>query len=346
MDRTNGSPRILICRLSAIGDCLLTVPTVCALRDHFPNAFLAWAVGPGPGSLLAGHADVDEIIPVDRDWLKSPRKTWRLRQKLRALRFDVALDAQGLTKSALIAWLSGARRRVGFAAPMGREASLWLNNEKVTSRASHVVDRFRELLGPLGITKPKPVRFDLPHNREAETTMLARRTAAKIVGDFAVINVGAGWGSKVWPAESYAQTARHLYTRHGLPSIVVWGGAQEREAAETVVRLAGDGATLAPPTSLVELAALLRSATLFVGSDTGPLHLAAALDVPCVGLYGPTNPAVCGPYGPRHLALRDPSATDESIRNAGADAMQALRPEAAMSACDEILGRAMKRRSA
>lgn len=347
MSRTDGSPRILICRLSAIGDCLLTLPTACALRDHFPNAFLAWAVGPGPGSLLAGHAALDEIIPIERDWWKSPTKIWRLTRKLRSLRFDVTLDVQGLTKSAVLARLSGAKRRIGFAPPMGREAGPWLNTELVASQASHVVDRFRELLGPLGITQPQPVRFDLPRRREAETAMAEWRAGARLTGHYAIVNVGAGWGSKVWPAESYAQTARHLHTRHGLPSLVVWAGPQERAAAEAVVRLVGDGATLAPATSLVELAALVREAALFVGSDTGPLHLAAALGVPCVGLYGPTNPAVCGPYGSQHLALRAAGATDESIRNAGDDAMQALRPEAATAACDEILGRIhLARRSA
>lgn len=339
MNPTHRSPRILLCRLSAIGDCVLTVPTACALRDRFPDAFLAWAVGPGPGSLLAGHAALDELIVVERDWWKSPIKAWRLIRRLRSLRFDAAIDVQGLTKSAVLARLSGAKRRIGFAPPVGREASIWLNNEFIGPRSRHVVDRYRELLRPLGIAALPPVRFDLPHDQRAEEAVARRRTAAKLLGNYAVVNVGAGWGSKVWPAESYAQTVRHLNARHGLPSLVVWAGSQEREMAETVVRLAGEGATLAPATSLVELAAWLRSATIFVGSDTGPLHLAAALGVPCVGLYGPTNPEVCGPYGPQHIALRAAGATDESIRRAGDDAMQALRPEAASAACDEILGR-------
>ena len=154
MDTDVKSPRILIVRLSAIGDAIQTMPVACALRERFPEAFLAWAVEERAGTLLRGHEALDELIVLPRGWLKSPGGVWRLRRRLRDFRFDVAIDVQSLTKSAVLAWLSGARRRIGFGNPGGRELSKWLNNERVDPKATHVVDRYLELLRPLGIESP------------------------------------------------------------------------------------------------------------------------------------------------------------------------------------------------
>ena len=115
----NEAPRILICRLSAVGDCILTTPMVAALREHFPQAFLAWAVEPAAASLLVDHPSLDELIVVDKKWHKSAASIGAVRRQLRARRFDVALDPQSLSKSSLLAWLSGARQRIGFQAHRG-----------------------------------------------------------------------------------------------------------------------------------------------------------------------------------------------------------------------------------
>ena len=139
-------PRILITRLSAIGDCILTMPVACALRRKFPDALLAWVVEPGPAKLLRGHECLDELIVVKKGWLKSPSHVWRLRHRLRQLRPDIAIDPQGLTKSSIVAYMSGARRRIGFAKPLGRELSTWLNNELHKPKTLHLVDRQLELL--------------------------------------------------------------------------------------------------------------------------------------------------------------------------------------------------------
>ena len=142
---SQGSPRILITRLSAIGDCILTTPIACALRDHFPTAFLAWVLEPAAASLLQGHAAVDEFIVVRKGWLRSPSTVWDVRSRLRRLQFDTVIDPQSLTKSAVLGRLSGARCRMGLAAPQGRELSLLLNNRRVATRAEHVVERQLEL---------------------------------------------------------------------------------------------------------------------------------------------------------------------------------------------------------
>ena len=133
MRRSCRHARILIVRLSAIGDVIQTMPVACALRERFPDAFIAWAVQERTGKLLQGHPALDKLIAVPRGWLKSPGMVWRLRRRLRELHFDTTIDVQSLTKSALLARLSGARRRIGFGTPGGRELSRWLNNVRVRS---------------------------------------------------------------------------------------------------------------------------------------------------------------------------------------------------------------------
>ena len=163
------SPRILIVRLSAIGDAIQTMPVACALRARFPEAFLAWAVESRAAALLRGHEALDELIELPRGWLKSPRGVWRLRRRLHELRFDTAIDVQSLTKSAVLAWLSRAKRRIGFGNPGGRELSKWFNNERVDPKTTHVVDRYLELLRLLGIESPT-VRFQVPHAKKTATS--------------------------------------------------------------------------------------------------------------------------------------------------------------------------------
>lgn len=295
-------PRILICRLTAIGDSILTLPMLCALRRNFPRSYIAWAAQPPTSELLAEHSCLDEVIEVPKGFLKSPRALLRLRKTLREGDFDVTLDPQSLFKSALAARLSGAPQRIGFAAPLGREFSTWLNNTRIARGAEHIVDHHRELLTPLGV-RLGPVEFRVPLQEPASSKIAQWREAAGL-GRFAVLNPGAGWPSKVWPCERFADTARELGERFQLPSVVTWAGRKEGRWAEQVVARSGGHAIQAPATSLLELAALLRQARLFLGSDTGPMHLAAAVGTPCAALFGPTSPADCGPYGSQHIVIQ------------------------------------------
>ena len=201
-----------------------------------------------------------------------------------------------------------------------------------------MVDRYLELLRPLGIESPT-VRFQVPEHAEDRTA------AEKIIGQFgldrgfAIINPGAGWPSKLWPIERYAAVARHLGEARQVLSLVVWAGASEQAMAEEVARLADGAARAAPATSLTELAALARRARLFVGADTGPLHLAAAVGTPCVGLYGPWPATRHGPYGPQHIALQKMSfeGPTRARRTAPAIYMESITTEMACEACDRIL---------
>jgi heptosyltransferase-1 len=334
----NWAPRILIVKLTAIGDVIHAMPVAAAIRERFPKAYIAWLAEGRAGDLLAGHRAIDRRIVVPRRWLKSPSAVWHLRRQLRGQQFDITLDLQGLTKSAVAAWLSGAKRRIGFGGEMGREVSRWFNRERVTPKSAHVVDRYLELLAPLGIEKPA-VRFDVPRFSEAATNVERFLARERLVGSLAVINPGAGWPSKRWPAERLGQVALHLGERHSLASVVVWAGSEEKAWAEEIVSIAKGHARLAPATTLAELAELSRRACLFVGADTGPMHLAAAVGTPCVGLFGPMPAERNGPYGRGHIAIQKMrmEGTSRERRGATNETMLAISVADVAGACDSIL---------
>ena len=343
MDPTPGhgrSPRVLLVRLSAIGDVIHGMPVLCSLRERFPHAHLSWVAERLGAKLLEGHKALDELIVVPRGWLKSPSEVWRLRRRLRALKPDVTIDMQGLTKSAIAARLSGCRRRIGFGDEKGRELSTWLNTELVSTPDKHVIDANLRLLGPLDIHS-STVRFDLP---EQPMAALEADRAIHRLGfqdGFAVINPGAGWPSKLWPAGRFAAVAEYLGEQWRMPSLVVWAGDAEKAAAETIVARSGGKARMAPPTTLAELTAVVRRGQLFIGSDTGPLHLAVAVGVPSVGLFGPMPTERNGPYGPRHIAIQKAAfeGSSRERRSASSKLMEAITVDDVRQACDTILQR-------
>lgn len=161
------SPRILITRLSHIGDCLLTIPMLNAIGDHYPDAFVAWAVESPTHHLLKNHPVIDQIVSIPKGWLGKPRSWRAIRTELKSLDFDIAIDPQGLTKSAVLGWLSGAPNRVGAKGQWGRELSPWLNNRLVRPTSTHVVERSMELLEEIGIEQPR-IRFNLPSDTVAD----------------------------------------------------------------------------------------------------------------------------------------------------------------------------------
>jgi len=335
------APRILIVRLSALGDVIHGLPVACALRAAMPEATIGWVVEGRNGDLLEGHRAIDHLIRVPRKWLKSPRAVLDLRRRLRALRFEVTIDLQCLTKSAIAAWLSGARRRLGKAGAHGRELSRWFHNELVDVAGAHVIDHYLEMLRPLGVTE-REVRFDLPERAEERRQAVGfLQREGLSAGKFAVLNPGAGWSSKLWPAERYGEVARRLQAEHGLASVAAWGGAAERPLAEAIVAASHGAAKLAPPTTVLELAALCRRAALFVGSDTGPMHLAVAVGTPTVSLHGPSVAEWCGAYGPDNVRLQAEIADGaaNAMRRADDTAMRAISVEMATTACAELLKR-------
>ncbi|MEQ1828685.1 MAG: glycosyltransferase family 9 protein [Pirellula sp.] len=297
--------RILIVRLSAIGDTLLSVPVLTALRRNFPKAELAWVTERASSQLIEGHSCLDKLFVTSKKTFKSPRQFWTLARQIRQWEPDVTLDLQGLTKSSLLAWFSGASQRLGFRRGVfdGRELSTTLNNRLFQPSTSHIVDRGLELLRLLGVQDDK-VEFGLPDSEQEE--LFAEQTLRSLFldGRFAVINVGAGWPSKIWPSDRYASVAQHLWEQWGIPSLVMWSGDQERMAAEQVTAIANSCASLAPSTTLVQLRGVVRQACLFVGSDTGPMHLAVALGIPTIGMIGPMPLERVAPYGSKNIGIQ------------------------------------------
>jgi heptosyltransferase-1 len=332
-----GNPRVLIVRLSAIGDCVQTMPLACAVRDRWPDGHVTWVVEKVSATLVDACDAVDRLIVLPKRFATSWRLLARLRNVLASEDFDFALDPQGLTKSGLVSWLSPAKRRIGFTRPASRELNPWLQTELVKSKATHRVDRYLELLTPLGVDRCQ-VRFGITIPSAAEAMADQFFAQRAVANGYAVINPGAGWDSKLWPIERFTEVARHLAGR-GTPCVIVWAGEKERLWAEQIVAGAGGAAIMAPATSLLELAALLQRARIFIGSDTGPLHLAAAMGTRCVALFGASQAEACGPYGLSHMVLQEALDESPARKRAGADnwAMRQISGPAVCKACDGVL---------
>lgn len=332
------APRILIARMSALGDTILTLPVACALRDRYPDAFLAWVVERGAASALRNHEDLDQVIELPRGWFVSPIGIASARAKLRRLKIDVAIDCQSITKTALACWLSGAATRIGCDGRYGCELSPWLNNLLIEPESRHLIDRSLELIEPLGVDRPR-IRWRYPLADPALEAMASYVQQQNLETGYAVINPGATWQSKLWEMGRFGQVAGRLARDAGVPSIVVWGNPVERDWAEQVVEASSGGARLAPRTSLEELAALLLGARLVLSADTGPLHMAVAVGAPTVGLYGATLLEDCGPYGAPHIGLQKDyeSGSRSARRKADNTAMRAITVEDAYQACLRLI---------
>ena len=295
--------RLLIVRLSSLGDCVHTIPVAAALRRRFPDADLDWLVDTRYRELIELVPAVTRAVTVDSGSLNRFTRVIQLVRDLRRRSYDVVIDAQGLWKSAVIARLCGARRVVGFGSNQVREwGATWLYTDTVTTPAAlHVIEKNLALAVHLGAESGVPA-FPV-----AEVTSDAPARARLALGidataSFAILNPGAAWSSKCWIPASYGALARRLRDRHALRSTVTWGPG-EKELAGAVVEASDGAAALAPATSVADLVALMRAAAIVVGGDTGPFHIAAAVGTPVVGLYGPSDPARNGPWGPNDLVV-------------------------------------------
>ena len=331
---------IIIVKLSAIGDVLHGVPVAVALKRAFPQVRIGWVVEGRAGDVLAGHPAVDHLFRLPRGWLRSFSAVRGLRRQLLGFEPDVAIDLQGLFKSGFATWLSGAGMRIGHARPESRERSWLFLTHPVTTSAAHVVDRNCQLLSALDVQEICP-SFEMPRWPTSRAAMEGWIKSLNLSTPPALLNPGAGWQSKIWPAERFGQLARELDRRHGIRSVVVWGGDAERSAAERIVADSTGAAILAPRTSLQDLGELARLSRLFISSDTGPLHLAAAVGTPCVGLFGPVPATRNGPYGMQHRAVEPAPefrpAWDQ--RKVDTLAMKAIDVESVIRAAGGLLAR-------
>jgi lipopolysaccharide heptosyltransferase I len=315
--------RIAIVKLSSLGDVIHTLPVARALRRAFPDAHLTWIVEAREHALLRDHPDLDAVLPVDtRLWRRLIRRpagarlVWQglgsLQARIRASRFDVTLDVQGLIKSGLLTAYTGAPLRIGFSPSWCGEwpNSLFTNRHVTPPRgAEHVVEQYLALLEPLGVTASVP-EFHIPVRPDAERRMeefLAEQGIARH-DTLVALNPGASRENKRWPLPYMRALAERLAAERGVRVLLLWGPG-EIDMARRILGGLSRKVILAPATDLDELTALLRRSALLVGSDTGPLHLAAALGTPCLGLYGPTPARRNRPYGRHCRGLQSPDGT-------------------------------------
>ncbi|MFZ0235012.1 MAG: glycosyltransferase family 9 protein [Candidatus Acidiferrales bacterium] len=301
--------RFLLVRLGSLGDVIHALPAASVLRDAFPEARIDWAIDPKWQRLLEGNPDLNEIISVDR---KSAAGIASTVTKLRAAQYTCAIDFQALYKSALLAFSSGAPRRIGFQSSYAREAlASLLYTDQMNPRGPHKVDHNLTLAEAAGARLTTP-RFPIQVRPEDETRV-AEELAHHNITDFYVLNPGGGWRSKCWPPGRYGELHRQLTEQHGWRGVVSFGPGEEK-LAQDVVCTAGIPPAIAIPLDLGPLMALLRRAKFVVSADTGPLHLAAALGTPTVGLFGPTDPARNGAYGDASISIRNPRSSETTYR--------------------------------
>ena len=335
--------RVLVVRIGAMGDVLHALPAVCALRRLHPEWEIGWAIEPRWESLLRDSAgsmpvvDRVHLVPT-RAWKQRPfsRATVAeiagLRRELRAARYDVCVDMQGTIRSAVVGWMAGAERMVGMAEPREAPAG-WMYGERVKVTAAHVVEQGCEVLGAAVGVALEPGSVSLPVDAAAEAWcegLVARE------GDrWAVMAPTAGWGAKAWPAERFGAVAAAL-GRAGLRTLVNAASAEDETARQVVA--ASEGFAVAVPCSVAEMMAMVRRAEVVIAGDTGPLHLAAALERPVVGLFGPTDPRRTGPYGTRARVLRDDASVTSHARRTETEAgLKKIGVDAVVAAAAEVL---------
>jgi len=334
LTRLSAIRRLLIVRLGSMGDILHTLPAATALRKALPEATLGWVVEERWAELLCTLAEprsgprsprrplVDQVHTVDtRKWRGSvfSPQTWERvgasLSELRAPRYEVAVDFQGAVRSALLTRWSKAPVCYGAKQPRENVASMFYTRQVMTS-GDHVVEQNLSLAEAVAEQQLEVPAVELPHDQMAEKHCDDWLKREGLSG-FVVLNPGAGWGAKQWPAERFGFVAKQL-AADGFRSLVNFGPGEEKLAE--AVEVASAGAAEAVGCTLTELISLSRRASLFIGGDTGPMHLAAALGIPVVAIFGPTNPARNGPFGTQSVVLRNPLSPTTHARRAQPDA--------------------------
>jgi heptosyltransferase-1 len=372
-----GGPKdvnILIVKLSAIGDVIHTLPALPALRRLYPSADITWVVEEAAADLLADHPDLDRVLISRRKtWLKEFRQgrvAAPLREMhafYRALRrrpYDLVIDFHGLIKSAVIVAMSGGRRKLGYASL--QELSGLFYNEKITEEmGKHAVDRYldfirhlaeggREQADCLAAAPSFTIAIGEEGQRRVEALLdehAALLTADSGLGDeqivsgggqkperrFVAVNPIAFWETKLWEEEKFAELCDRIRLEMGIHVILTGGAAGPLDRIR--MRMKTEAVNLGGRTTLRELACLYRQAALVITTDSGPMHIAAAVGTPLVALFGPTDPVRTGPYGPGHRVIRRGLACMPCFRKR-CDTKQCMREiavEEVLTAAKEIL---------
>ena len=293
---------ILIIKPSSLGDVVHSLPTLKALRDRFPEARLSWVINRELSNILEGNPYLDEIIPFERRY----RGFYTFTKGLRRKGFDLIIDLQGLFRSGLMALLSGAKKRIGFA--NGRESSpmFYTDTVPVATMEMHAVDRYLLIAEHLGAKTEDSEDRDFTINFSKEEDYIRRLFKEKdLEGEkIIVINPSGRWKTKRWPVEKFAALADLINKEKGASVILIGGPADVELATEVELRAKAEIINIAGMTTLKQLAALLSKVSLLVTNDSGPMHIAATVGTPVIALFGPTDPKRTGPYGDDHIVIR------------------------------------------
>lgn len=298
---------ILIVKLSAIGDVIHALPVAQSLKQQFPAAKITWVVERPAYDLLTNNRYIDELVVFDKTKCKTLGGLWKhgqaLARQLREKKIDLALDLQGLFKSAAIVYLSGAATRLGYCNM--RELSQFVSRPVLgPHQAGHVVDRYLDVIRALGCEVNQPVRFPIQITDEEvmSAEAIAVHAGLRQGNRYVVLAPGTNWPTKCWPVKHFAKLVDRLY-QDQIISVLV-GSNGDKRLSEDISQLASiPPVDLTGKTSLKQLAHIIRQADCFVGGDTGPMHLAVAVDIPVIALFGPTDPLRNGPYGVKNKVL-------------------------------------------
>lgn len=300
--------RILIIKLRAIGDVIMATPFIENIRRHFPDSRITFLTEPASEDIIKSNPYLDDIIILNKKyWNQQPiwqslKLQMEFYKKLRGNKFDMVFDLFGNPRSALLALISGAPERIGF----GFRFRKYCYTRVIKPRGGelHEVDFNLDALTAMDIpviSRRLHLEISNAASQSADAWMAENRPAGKhIVG----INPGGGWDIKRWPPEKFGKLADELISRFGVGVILLWGPGEESilEAVKTAME---SPPTTIPETTLEELGAFISHCRLIVSNDSGPMHMAVALDIPTVGIFGPTNPHLQGPFGEIHKVARD-----------------------------------------
>jgi len=342
---TDSAQRFLIVRLSSIGDIVHALPAAAALAETFPQAQIDWVVEKRHALLLDGNPHLRHVLVLDTfGWRRhlTSFPTWHEIRggvgDLRATRYDAALDFQGLWKSAVVAWLSRARERIGFTAPGLREPSAGvLYTQRVSPPPRvHVVKENMALVEHLGARTGR-WQFPLPRN-ERDDAYIEKQLATVDCKDFIIVNPGGGWRSKCWAPENYASLIRE-WTGTRSECIFVTGSPSEEPVIHEILKNADALHARYLPTTLVQFIALAKRTRLFLGGDTGPMHLAAAAGTPIVGIFGPTDPVRNGPFAAEDIALWNRGPINHTRRGENPTYLPGISVQSVVAAMEKRLAR-------
>jgi lipopolysaccharide heptosyltransferase I len=305
---------ILVVRLTSLGDVLLATPAVQAIRAGFPDASISWLVEGSVAGLLAHQKFVDRVIEFPRRELERSLRSGRViraasvfsafHKRLVGERYDIILDMHGIAKSALFVRMARADRRIGFDGTFAKEASWTAYGERIRSenRRMHKVERNMLFASHLGIGATGSTELTASSEGDLYVDEYLRRD--RIALPLIAVNPFSSKGSefKRWGLPNYGELIRRVGEQTGATTVILWGPGEELEA-RTLLEMSGDRAALACPTTVSQLLSLLKRAELYVGGDTGVMHLAALAGTPVVAIFGPTDHLINGPYGERNTVI-------------------------------------------